>query len=63
MTCCLWYWIAGYGRPAVVSATSVGSMNWAVVGRRPIDVTIASAETDPGGTGFFDDFGGVTTGQ
>ena len=53
MTCCLWVASigfgrsAGYGSPAVMSATSVEFTNGAVVGRRPIDVTTASAETDP----------------
>ena len=32
------------------------------MGGQPIDVTIASAETDPGGGGISDDFGGVAAG-
>ena len=40
-----------------MSATSVGHTDGAVVGGRLIDVTIASTETDPGVTGFFDDCG------
>ena len=32
----------------VVFATSAGSPNGTVIGGRPINVTIASAETDPG---------------
>ena len=65
MICCLWWlvlvWMACWVRscvcPAVVSATSVGHTDGAVVGGRPIDVTIASTETDPGVTGVFDDCG------
>ena len=44
------YWIgwpAGYGSPTVMFATSVGFMYGAIVGRRPINVTIAPAETKP----------------
>ena len=46
-----------------MSATSVGSLNGTVVGGWPIDTTIASAKTDPGGGWILDDFGGVATGQ
>ena len=55
--------LTGYGGPAVVPATSVESAYWTVVGSRPIDTTIASTETDPGGRWIFDDFGGAATGQ
>ena len=37
---------ARYRGPAVVPAASVGSSNGTVVGGRPIDTTIASAEVD-----------------
>ena len=33
------------------------------MGRRPIYVTITSAETDSGSGGVSDDFGGVAAGQ
>ena len=44
-------------------ATSAGSSNGTVMGGRPINVTITSAETDPGSKGFSDDCGGVAAGQ
>ena len=44
-------------------ATSVRSSYGTVVGGLPIDTTIASTETDPGGGRIFDDFGGAATGQ
>ena len=44
-------------------ATSAGSSNGTVMGGRPINAIITSAETDPGGKGVSDDFGGVAAGQ
>ena len=44
-------------------ATSAGSSNGTAIGGRPINITIASAETDPGGGGISDDQGGVAAGQ
>ena len=54
------YWIgwpAGYGNPAVMLATSVGLTYGAIVGGRPVNITIAPAETD-----LFEDFSGAAAG-
>ena len=42
---------------------SAGSSYRTIVGRRPFNVTIATAKTDPGSGWILDDFGGVATGQ
>ena len=45
-------------------ATPVGFTYGAIVhGRRPIDVTIAPAETNPYREGVFEDFGSAAAGQ
>ena len=44
-------------------ATPAGFTYRAIVDRRPIDVTIAPAETDPHHEGVFEDFGSAAAGQ
>ena len=44
-------------------ATPAGFTYGAIVSRRPIDFTIAPAETDPYREGVFEDFGSASAGQ